>query len=80
MRAGTFEIVAGLGEFAPARNGEDVCDCGIGRVGDWLALVKAAVAFVEGYGGGSRSARGVRPPGLAIVLHHGTTRSRGVIL
>jgi hypothetical protein len=72
--AGTFEIVAGVGEFAQARTAEDVGDHGIGRVwGAWLAVVKVAVELLEGTAAHLDQLGVVRPPGPAIVLHHSTT-------
>jgi hypothetical protein len=43
-------------------------------------VITLAVELVEGTAADLDQRGVVRPPGLAIVLHHGTTRSRGVIL
>jgi hypothetical protein len=45
----------------------------------WLALVKLAVEFLEGTAADLDQLGVVRPPGLAIVLHHSTTPFTAVI-
>ena len=75
--AGARNVVARMGELAPARTAEHVFDHRIGPVG-FDRLVLHTLELLEDAAANGQQFGVFRPPGLAIVLHS-TAVFRGVI-